>query len=744
MPEYVENFNTIMKTVMRISEDSKNEFIKILTDHGCLIAGGSVLSASQNDSRGVNDFDIYLPIDKSKAFFDQFAPFIFKLYDIKINGKIGSIKYSSFDSSFYCNSFLKRNGIKKVHRFNISLLDETIYSDITNICSFDIMIIRKERNPIDVVNNFDLTFCQIWYDGKTIWASHPEDVRSKKGKLQGDYRKLFITGNSFIQGRVKKYVGKGYEVALDEFTGDEIKKSLTFNTETCPSSSTNALSSWRDKAFQNKWAIRALKKAFLGNNYLLLVDLFDDRLASRKMYPSRSKLWDTYERGQSVWQNSFMIKEDDGYDTDEFSKNESLLVLLADKKYELNKDIELSTNLTPELKFHRMANMVLEYSIYPFEFNDREPSGNFSSLCYGRVNPITGEGRLMRGEVLSDVCIEYYNTLKEHSLRVAPEDYLFASEGDRVYDLHHHPIEGAINQENLQEHLKSNSEVQNKNMIPCYWRPEAGDSPKNCKEFLTLQQIFYCVDYKFFFDFKGIKGREDPSLLLNIPKYDQILYDSNESQPQDPSWPNLYHQGVCPFCLESVTRDSGCVYMTHPNPQGLPNSESPFCNPALANKRMLDFYRKKGREIDTDYVPGIQDHLEFCIECGRPSYNHKHFSYDNYYNLLGEGGPGVCNGYGRVEMFARVLAIRKSFKESLGLGSTKLEDISAYRIAASEAAYKAPINSDLMDQAARKQYVISSIEEGNDRDWRNGIEFKNHEGGKRYRKTRKNRKTQRR
>ena len=734
MPEYVENFDRIMTKVMILTEDTKNEFKKILTENGCLIAGGSVLSASQSSSGVVNDFDIYVPIDTSKAFFDQFAPFLFKLYNTKIKGKIGVIKYNSFTSSFYCNSFLRRNGIKKVHRFNVRSYEEYSVSDVTFISSFDIMIIRKEKKPIDVVNNFDLTFCQIWYDGKTIWASHPEDVRSKKGKLQGDYRKLFITGNSFIQSRVKKYVERGYEVALDEFTGDEIKNSLTFNREICPSTSTDLLSSWRDREFQSKWAIRALKKSFLGDNYLSMIDYKYNDKRSRTLYPFKSKLWDFNDRTETISPNTFVIKEDDGYDTDEYSKNESLLVALADKKYEVTQDaIDLSTNLTPELKFHRMANQVLEDAIYPFENDDKEPSYNFSSLYYGRVNPNTGEARLIHGYELSEVCSKYYSALSNYSLRIASEDYLFAEEGDRVFDLHHHPIEGAINQENLEAHLKSNSEVVNKNRIPCYWTPEPGDSPKNCKEFLTLKQIFYCVNYKFFFKFKKLKGREDPSLLLNIPKYDQILYDTKESEPQDNSWPNLYHQGVCPFCLESVTRGAGCIYMTHPNPQGLPDSESPFCNPALVNKRMLDFYRKKGREIDPNYIPNVQDHLEFCIECGRPSYNHKHFSFENFYELLNQGGAAVCNGGGRVEMFARVLAIRKSFKDAP-------TDNLDYRIDASEAASDAPIDRELMAEAARKYASITQIAEGRDREWGNGLQITGGKRSKRYRRTRKLRK----
>lgn len=738
IPEYVDNFNKIMIKFMQIKEETKNEFNQILIDNGCLIAGGSVLSASKPITADmiytpINDFDIYLPIDKAITFLNQFTAFLFKTYN-DINGDIRNIKHTSFNSSFYCNSFLKRNGIKKVHRFIVTSYPEGNSTYLTTICSFDIMILRKERNPIDVVNNFDLTFCQIWYDGKTIWASHPDDVRSKKGKLQGDYRKLFISGNPFIKNRVTKYVNKGYTIELDEFTGDEIKNSLIFNRELCPTSSPPYTSSWRDPKFRSKWAIRALKKSFLGDYYLSFIDFnlryYDyHRLTPRRLYPFKSKMWDKYDHSQSIKKNTFKIKEDDGYDTDDYVRNDSLLVSLADQKYEIEEGaIELSTELTPQLKYHRMANIVLRDAIYPFTEDDTQPGYNFSALYYGRVDPFTGLARLIHGYTLNEVCSKYYHALSDYSLRIAPEDYLFASEGDRVYDMHNHPIEGAINQENLQAHLEANSEIDNKNQIPCYWKPEPGDSPKNCKQHLTLQQIFYCVDYKFFFKFRKVKGRENPSLSLNIPKYDQILYDTQEGPPQDPSWPNIFHHGVCPFCLESVSREAGCIYMTHSNPQRLPESEAPFCNPALVHKGIMKYYREEGSKSDPDYIPNIQDHLEFCIECGRPCFNHKHFMNEgNPERLLGGGGARVCVGGGRTELFARVLAIRKTFKD----GGDRMD--------AAEAANEAPNDIVKLNEAARKYGIIKNTE--GDRDWGNDLRIT--EGGKRskrYGRTRKVRK----
>ena len=560
-------------------------------------------------------------------------------------------------------------------------------------------------------------------------ASHPEDVRSKKGKLQGDYRKLFISGNQFIRKRVQKYIERGYSVGLDEFTADEIKDSMSFNRKTCPNPIENSLTyaAWEEPEFLKGWAIRVLKKSLFNVPYLnTIADILYVFNRSRKLYPGNTKIWSSDTLVQRLYPDS-VIEADDGYDTDTFIENEARLLAVADATY---RDIpgfpELAPALTPELKFHRMANIVIRDAIWPFD----NPQQNFSRLYYGTVNPESGAVTNTLHN-LGHASTFYFKALQDKGLRVATEDYLFASENDVVYDLHKHPMEGAINQENLEGYLQSHLGDPNKNAIPCYWHPEGGDSPRNCTQPLTLKDIFYCVDYNFFFKFKRGEQREDPSLSLNIPKYDQILYNTKEGEPQDPSWPNLFHQGVCPFCLESVSREAGCLYMTHPNPQGLPQSLSPFCNPALVYKEMLDYYRKEGRRADPNHIPDIQDHIEFCIECGRPSYNHKHFTYDEPRQLI-RGNANICKGDGRVELYARVLEIRDSY---------------SHRISRQETASRADDvvkNREKMEHAREAYTAAISKAEGADRDWGNGITFneasdtKEHEGGRRrYTKTRK-------
>jgi hypothetical protein len=81
--------------------------------------------------------------------------------------------------------------------------------------SIDVMAVRNSQSVINVVNNFDLTFCQIWYTGEHIFASHPNHILERKGVLQGDYTKTFMEGNVFLARRMMKYRRRGFEIHLD-------------------------------------------------------------------------------------------------------------------------------------------------------------------------------------------------------------------------------------------------------------------------------------------------------------------------------------------------------------------------------------------------------------------------------------------------------------------------------------------------------------------------------------------------
>ena len=168
---------------------------QFLQETGSVIAGGSVLSAILNENWS-NDIDMYVPIPHDK-------PILKELRETRL---FSSIRLNQKASS-YCTSFLKRNGIRTVSSFNQTP------DSFTHL--IDVMAVRKKTTPLQVVQNFDLTFCQVWYDGNDIWATHPEHILTKTGELQGDYVPIFLTGNRFLRNRMQKYLKRGFKVSAD-------------------------------------------------------------------------------------------------------------------------------------------------------------------------------------------------------------------------------------------------------------------------------------------------------------------------------------------------------------------------------------------------------------------------------------------------------------------------------------------------------------------------------------------------
>jgi hypothetical protein len=161
----------------------------VLQETGAIIAGGSALRACYTEGwASTGDIDIYVNV--------RHVP--------RVMNALASLKsgLNSRRSNLYCNSFLVRNRIREV----ITLVDYNI----------DVVCVRNARKVTDVVSNFDLTMCQVWYDGLNMYATHPQHILEMKGELQGDYVDLYHMGNRFLLNRMEKYRGRGFTIELQE------------------------------------------------------------------------------------------------------------------------------------------------------------------------------------------------------------------------------------------------------------------------------------------------------------------------------------------------------------------------------------------------------------------------------------------------------------------------------------------------------------------------------------------------
>lgn len=177
-------FDFLKQNVTRDADKLRDALIA----HSAVIAGGSVLkvySGSANKWKDA-DIDIYVNQKNAVAFVNSISKLIH--FDMR-----------SHAAPAYCMSFFRKNNI---------LARLTCYFGNT---SCDIMIVANTRSIKEVVTNFDLTFCEIWYDGKTIYST--EDVREKHGFLRKEYQdSLFKYNNYFIQKRIQKYTDRGFAI----------------------------------------------------------------------------------------------------------------------------------------------------------------------------------------------------------------------------------------------------------------------------------------------------------------------------------------------------------------------------------------------------------------------------------------------------------------------------------------------------------------------------------------------------
>lgn len=162
-----------------------------------IIAGGGILSMIHGEP--VIDYDLYV----NKSYAIEIIKFLISELE---DGDLTLEK--KFNRPAYDQSFFRKNNILGRLLFKIK------GSGIRSILKIDLIIVSDDTDLIKVVSNFDLTFCEVWYDGKEIYANYPDDVLNKKGSLKPDYVESLTSGNMFIIRRMAKYKKRGYAIKI--------------------------------------------------------------------------------------------------------------------------------------------------------------------------------------------------------------------------------------------------------------------------------------------------------------------------------------------------------------------------------------------------------------------------------------------------------------------------------------------------------------------------------------------------
>lgn len=270
-------------------------------------------------------------------------------------------------------------------------------------------------------------------------------------------------------------------------------------------------------------------------------------------------------------------------------------------------------------------------------------------------------------------------------------------EGDWVYDIHEHEEEWCVSSAGLEKYMKTKITIAEgsgvKKTIKCF----------GCDKKITANDVIFIVSDEFFNAFYqewvpdvSVNRAAFPIILSNTIKNKN--YRPNNGTPNNEFSPN-YHHSLCPYCLVSDERTHGCAYITHKHPTGM----------------LVDEVFNKYNAIREQLMPSGK--LEWCVECGRPSLAHQHFTLDDVPTLIqfkiGENGIPIfdkCMGGGRAEMFARLLAINRELEKYSEEEKTmkKMNNFNDYRAeeqrmkeirrACAVAADRVPLDAELMEK----------------------------------------------
>jgi len=314
--------------------------------------------------------------------------------------------------------------------------------------------------------------------------------------------------------------------------------------------------------------------------------------------------------------------------------------------------------------------------------------------------------QLTHPERITDEKIEFW---RNKMLTYFPHgDDMVGNEGPLFY-LHKHISSQGLTAETIEYQLERAGPA-NQREIPCFF--DHNDITPRCQVSIKRVILSGIVSKEAWdaWDIHGaaaIRKKEQEErnawkmrtgLNEQMPAYTTILRDRKKNQEDNTI---EYSWTMCAFCLLPMERTAGCNYMGHMKPSlTTPHREHPWCHPRFFVKDLWEKYVDVGRQaavnqLDRDPSPEL-DHIETCIECGRPCCNHHHVDLEHPGRvILLDNDPRYrkCPGGGRRELIARILAVREVYRK--GGFKTPLEE----RRAAAWAADAAATNPDMLAKA---------------------------------------------
>ncbi len=198
-PEFIEAVQKGIVAFFKSGKTNNTDIVRhineLLTTHNAIISGGFILKSigKFKDEKSV-DIDIYVPTKNAHRFRNEMQ---------KVFGATTVVKHVVSDSIGF---FFKKNSIISVTKFSRS---KPSYAEM------DIVEVNESTTPINIVKNFDLTFCENWYDGKTVYMTHPEHVANMYGFIENHYLPLLFKKNAVLINRAKKYISRGFKIWIN-------------------------------------------------------------------------------------------------------------------------------------------------------------------------------------------------------------------------------------------------------------------------------------------------------------------------------------------------------------------------------------------------------------------------------------------------------------------------------------------------------------------------------------------------